>query len=59
VEEAELRRTFNLGVGLVAVVAEGSAEAALRTLVGAGERAWPLGRIEARHAAEAPRVEFL
>jgi phosphoribosylformylglycinamidine cyclo-ligase len=59
VEEAELRRTFNLGVGLVAVVAEGSAQTALRTLVGAGERAWPLGRIEARHAAEAPRVEFL
>jgi phosphoribosylformylglycinamidine cyclo-ligase len=59
VEEAELRRTFNLGVGLVAVVAEGSTEAALRTLTEAQEHAWPLGRIEARDAGEARRVEFL
>jgi phosphoribosylformylglycinamidine cyclo-ligase len=59
VEESELRRTFNLGVGMVAVLAQGLAEAAVRTLAEAGERAWPLGRIEARDRGEAPRVEFL
>ncbi len=58
VEEPELRRTFNLGIGLVAVVEQGSTGAALQTLAQAQERAWPLGRIEARHAGEAPRVEF-
>jgi phosphoribosylformylglycinamidine cyclo-ligase len=45
VEEAEMRRTFNLGVGLVAVVAKDAAERALATLGAAGERAWVLGEI--------------
>jgi phosphoribosylformylglycinamidine cyclo-ligase len=45
VEEAEMRRTFNLGVGLVAVVAKDAAERALATLGAAGERAWVLGEM--------------
>jgi phosphoribosylformylglycinamidine cyclo-ligase len=47
VEEEELRRTFNLGVGLVAVVHPGAAEAAIAALAAAGERAWRLGEVVA------------
>ncbi|KYF53431.1 phosphoribosylaminoimidazole synthetase, partial [Sorangium cellulosum] len=42
VEEAEMRRTFNLGVGLVAVVEKGAADRAIEALAGSGERAWVL-----------------
>lgn len=45
VEEAELRRTFNLGVGLVVVVAKGAADRALEALRSAGETAWAFGEI--------------
>jgi phosphoribosylformylglycinamidine cyclo-ligase len=45
VEEDEMRRTFNLGVGLVAVVAKEAASPALAALAGAGERAWPMGEV--------------
>ncbi len=48
VSEEEMRRTFNLGVGLVAVVAADAAETALATLTTAGERPWPLGEVTAR-----------
>jgi phosphoribosylformylglycinamidine cyclo-ligase len=45
VEEDEMRRVFNLGLGYAAVVAEQSAELALRTLTDAGQQAWIVGRI--------------
>ncbi|WP_437927008.1 phosphoribosylformylglycinamidine cyclo-ligase [Sorangium sp. So ce291] len=45
VEEAEMRRTFNLGVGLVAVVEKGAADRAIEALAGSGERAWVLGEV--------------
>jgi phosphoribosylformylglycinamidine cyclo-ligase len=45
VELKEMRRTFNLGVGMVAVVSPTSAEKALSVLKEAGEDAWLLGRI--------------
>ncbi|MGK3988450.1 phosphoribosylformylglycinamidine cyclo-ligase [Sorangium sp. So ce136] len=45
VEEAEMRRTFNLGVGLVAVVEKGAADRAIEALTGSGERAWVLGEV--------------
>jgi phosphoribosylformylglycinamidine cyclo-ligase len=45
VEEDEMRRTFNLGVGLVAVVAPGAAARALEALRGAGEDAWIFGEV--------------
>lgn len=45
VEESEMRRTFNLGVGLVAVVAAGTAREVAATFNSLGEKAWPLGRI--------------
>lgn len=45
VEEAEMRRTFNLGVGLVVVVAPSQAEAALAALSASGEQAFRLGEV--------------
>ena len=45
ITDDEMRRTFNCGVGLIAVVAADDAEAALETLAASGENAWRLGRI--------------
>jgi phosphoribosylformylglycinamidine cyclo-ligase len=60
VEEAEMRRTFNLGIGLVAVVAESAEGDAIAALERAGERAWQLGGVAAGHEAGGEaRVEFL
>ena len=45
VSESEMRRTFNLGVGMVAVVAARDIEKALALLGRAGERAWQIGTV--------------
>ena len=42
---ADLRRTYNLGVGMVAVVAAAHAEAVLQALHAAGETAFVLGEV--------------
>ncbi len=41
----DMFNTFNMGVGMVAVVAAGDAEAAITALRAAGEDAWLLGRV--------------
>lgn len=51
----ELARTFNCGLGMVAVVAADRAEAALALLRDQGEDAWIVGRL-AEGAADAERV---
>src|SRR5262249_35214447 len=48
VEPGELARTFNCGVGMIAVVAPEQVEAATQCLAAAGETVWPIGRLEAR-----------
>ncbi|HEU5001376.1 MAG TPA: phosphoribosylformylglycinamidine cyclo-ligase [Actinomycetota bacterium] len=45
VEEAEMYRTFNMGLGMLAVVPADQAGAALRLLEAAGRPAWEVGRI--------------
>ncbi|HSC89969.1 MAG TPA: phosphoribosylformylglycinamidine cyclo-ligase [Polyangiaceae bacterium] len=45
VELAEMRRTFNLGIGLLVTVAADSADAALASLAASGEDAWRIGSI--------------
>ncbi|MBC2681227.1 phosphoribosylformylglycinamidine cyclo-ligase [Corynebacterium sp. 4HC-13] len=50
VEQAEMEKTFNMGVGMVAVVAEDDAERALAMLTARHIEAWRLG--EVRPAAE-------
>jgi phosphoribosylformylglycinamidine cyclo-ligase len=47
IEQAELEKTLNMGVGMVAVVPAEQADAALRELAALGQQAWALGRIEA------------
>jgi len=47
VERDELRRTFNCGVGMIAVVAASAAERAIAALQAAGEQAFALGSVEA------------
>ena len=45
VEQAELERTVNMGVGLVAVVPQDAADAAVRVLTGRGIAAWVAGGV--------------
>jgi phosphoribosylformylglycinamidine cyclo-ligase len=45
VEIHEMRRTFNCGVGMVAVVDESNAESAIDILQANGEHAWRIGRV--------------
>jgi phosphoribosylformylglycinamidine cyclo-ligase len=58
VDEEEMRRTFNLGVGLVVVVAHSAEAEAIAALRAAGERAWRLGEIVAGDADTEPDVVF-
>ena len=48
-EPAEMARTFNAGIGMVAIVAAGEADAVTTALEQAGETVWPIGRVEAGH----------
>lgn len=53
----EMRRTFNLGIGLLCMVRKGSEEAALRALAEAGEDAYLVGHLTDAETAE--RVEYV
>jgi len=48
--DAELRRTFNCGVGMVVLVDAADADRALALAADCGERAWRLGRVIPRPA---------
>ena len=56
VARAEMRRTFNCGLGLVAVVAPADADAVRAAIEATGERAFVVGEIAAGEGAA--RVEF-
>ncbi len=58
VADAEMLRTFNCGVGMVACVAQADLDTALAVLRDAGETAWPLGSIATGTANAAPWVEI-
>jgi phosphoribosylformylglycinamidine cyclo-ligase len=45
VDDAEMRRTFNMGIGFVVVVAPEDAAAATRGLEAQGERVYAIGEI--------------
>jgi phosphoribosylformylglycinamidine cyclo-ligase len=51
VEDAEMYRTFNCGIGMVLALAPGDAAAAIAALAAHGARATVIGRIEA-HGGE-------
>ena len=48
IEEAEMGRTFNCGIGMIAVVAEGDAARVRDALEKAGETVWQIGHLRAR-----------
>jgi phosphoribosylformylglycinamidine cyclo-ligase len=48
VEPWEMARTFNCGIGMVAIVAPDQAGSAERILAGAGETVWRIGQVVAR-----------
>ncbi|MGC8920041.1 phosphoribosylformylglycinamidine cyclo-ligase [Streptomyces sp. PG2] len=48
VEQLELEKTLNMGVGMIAIVPEGSVDAALATLGDRGVDAWVAGEITGR-----------
>ncbi|MFO7809462.1 phosphoribosylformylglycinamidine cyclo-ligase [Guyparkeria sp.] len=52
VEIAEMRRTFNNGVGMVVIVAADQSDAALSAMNAAGEKAWVIGKIVERGNGE-------
>jgi len=56
--EDEMRRTFNLGVGLVAAVAPEATDRALEALRGAGEQAWVLGELRAGESGAPAEVRL-
>ena len=47
IEPAELARTFNCGIGMVAIVSEGDADTVAEALEAAGETVHRIGRVEA------------
>ncbi|MGH7057957.1 MAG: phosphoribosylformylglycinamidine cyclo-ligase [Acetobacteraceae bacterium] len=53
IEEGELFRVFNLGIGLVAVMPKDALAGAITTLAELDLAAWPIGRIEAGAAGVA------
>jgi len=58
-EESEMLRTFNCGVGLIAVAAKAKAEAAMTAFKKAGERAFVIGTLgKAKAKAAAPAVWY-
>jgi phosphoribosylformylglycinamidine cyclo-ligase len=46
ISDDEMRRTFNCGVGMCAIVSAEDADLAIETLNSSGERAWKMGVIE-------------
>jgi phosphoribosylformylglycinamidine cyclo-ligase len=56
IDENEMYRTFNCGVGLVLIVEAGDAAECIKKLTELGEDAWSLGRISSRE--DGPQVIF-
>jgi phosphoribosylformylglycinamidine cyclo-ligase len=48
VDDAEMHRVFNCGIGMVVAVAEADAGRALELLAASGEQAWRIGSVRAR-----------
>jgi phosphoribosylformylglycinamidine cyclo-ligase len=58
VEPAEMRRTFNMGIGMIVAVPAGAADAAQSILELEGEKVFTIGQVQRSDEADAP-VEFV
>jgi phosphoribosylformylglycinamidine cyclo-ligase len=56
VEDAEMHRVFNCGIGMAVIVASADVDEVSRLLTAAGETVFRIGRIRARHGEEAQTV---
>lgn len=52
VERAEMERTFNMGIGMIAVVPSDQADAAIAELQDSGVKSWVCGSVRARESGE-------
>ncbi|MDL2269475.1 phosphoribosylformylglycinamidine cyclo-ligase [Desulfosarcina sp. OttesenSCG-928-A07] len=59
VDETEMMRTFNNGIGLVAVVPEENTQDVLNRLSGTGEKAWVIGEVTQLRKSTTSRVNFI
>ncbi len=59
VPRADLERTLNLGVGMVAVVAPDAVETTMRRLTEAGQQAWVAGTVEHQEDITTTEVEVV
>ncbi|MGA6927157.1 MAG: phosphoribosylformylglycinamidine cyclo-ligase [Desulfosarcina sp.] len=59
VDDMEMMRTFNNGVGLVAVVPENNAQEVLNRLTGSGEKAWAIGEVTKTRKNARGRVKIV
>ncbi|MGV6860115.1 MAG: phosphoribosylformylglycinamidine cyclo-ligase [bacterium] len=57
VNEAEMLRTFNCGIGMVVILPESKVDAAREILSSTGVNSWPIGHIENDDSAE-PHVSY-
>ena len=54
VPQSDMERTWNCGIGMVAIVAQEHADRALKTLSARGMQAWVCGRVQANSQAGTP-----
>ena len=56
VADAEMHRVFNCGIGMVVIVSQENAQAAMEQLSAAGETVFRIGEIRARDGNEHPTI---
>ena len=59
VDEKEMMRTFNNGIGLVAVVPEEKVQEVINRLAGSGEKAWAIGEVTKTRKNARTRVQLV